>query len=393
MGKRKLRACASCGGRPMPPTGKGCSRGAVLLAEKNEEMQATLTKTTDVGKDGGWESRSEVSEDSQKGRECTDYVVASSEEIPSGKFQFVQRTKTESHGLHGKALSPPTVEDNADLPRLPGSNPFECSMATRMDRLENVLGRVAGVQQAQLERLVHLANYVPKPAPEERAAVVSEPLPTPIPIPTPKIPTRAIPEPAMSELEFDGTEDQEWKEFYRIEVWRKEIERRRKNPFDQKIYMNKGEAVEDLEQVMVIAFKTIIQLLDLGQDVRGVAKHGLFMAEKASKDVYEPIAFLKYDECVRERAGRAGPVAFSSVEQEDVIRCFCFDNTKAATAAAKGKEGSTKRSKQRSGKYCFRFNDTGCNAKSCAYTHRCSGCDESSHGKKDCTGQKKKEKK
>ena len=125
-------------------------------------------------------------------------------------------------------------------------------------------------------------------------------------------------------------------------------------------------------------------------DGHPVAKHGLFMAEKASKHVYEPIAFLKYDECVRERAGRVGPSAFSSVEQEDVIRCFCFDNTKSAKAA---RDVAAKKPRQKTGKYCFRFNDTGCSSKSCAYAHRCSGCEGYGHGKKDCTDQKRKERK
>ena len=388
MGKRKLRACANCGGRHGPPTGKGCNRGAELLAGKSEEMQATLNKPGGAVKDGDVESRSGISEEFTHEKEELDYSAASNEGAPTGKFEFVRQASMNYQQTYEKSRSPPTVDNTFDPLRLPGESTFERSMASRMDYLENVMGRVAGVQQAQLERLVHLANHPCKPPPAAATATASSAA-TPAPAPVVKAPVQPIPEPAMSELEFDGTEDQEWKEFYGIEVWRKEIERRRKNPFDQKIYMSKGEAVEDLEQVMVVAFKTIIQLLDLGQDVRGVAKHGLFMAEKASKDVYEPIAFLKYDECVRERAGKLGPVAFSTVEQEDVIRCFCFDNTKAA----KAKEGASRKSKQKSGKYCFRFNDTGCNAKSCAYTHRCSGCEDSNHGKKDCTAQKKKEKK
>ena len=121
-----------------------------------------------------------------------------------------------------------------------------------------------------------------------------------------------------------------------------------------------------------------------------MARHGLFMAEKAAKQVYDPVAFTMYDECVRERAGREGPTAFSKVEQEDVIRCFCYDNTKAA----KAKEGSGKKaSRQKSAKACNRFNDAGCASKSCMYTHKCSNCEEYGHGKKECPGQKKKDKK
>ena len=361
MGKRKLRSCTSCGGRHGPPTGKGCTRGLALLEEKNEEMRAETCAASGGCDDGVPECQLGANQDDclstagSEDKEDWEYVTSGQEKVPTGKFEFVKQTQEKIRQGYEIPRRAVNVEDVFDPPREPGVTSFERGMAARMDHMENLMGRVAGVQQAQLERLVHLANHPLHPPPQEAtpmasSAAVNTAVNTAVPKPAPK-----VPEPPMSELEFDGTEDQEWKEFYGIEVWRKEIERRRKNPFDQKVYMSKGEAVEDLEQLMMVAFKTIIQLLDLGQDVRGVAKHGLFMAEKASKHVYEPVAFLKYDECVRERAGRSGPSAFSSVEQEDVIRCFCFDNTKAAKAS---REGANKKQKQKSGKYCFRFNDT-----------------------------------
>ena len=47
--------------------------------------------------------------------------------------------------------------------------------------------------------------------------------------------------------------------------------------------MKKGETVESLEKVMVITFKTIARLSEANGEIRGVVRHGLGMAEKASK--------------------------------------------------------------------------------------------------------------
>ena len=386
MGKRKLRACAKCGGRHGPPTGKGCTRTSELFMEKTEVLPEAIDGALPPDENGGSVKAMSLSSKEQ------DEIVG---ELPSQKlpeesqrhWEFVQQSAASQPSKAKK------LEDIYGPPRVQPTSSFEESMAERMDSMENLLGRVAGVQQAQLERLVHLANH-----PVDKKTDMSAKSAGGVkPAEETSRPTTGAPRSGSMEgatyaspfdLDFEDSADQEWKEYYGIEMWKKEIERRRRNPFDQKVYGKKGEAVEDVEQLMVIAFKTIIQLLDLGQDVRGVAKHGLFMAEKAAKQVYDPIAFTMYDECVRERAGRNGPSAFSTVEQEDVVRCFCHDNTKASRA----KEGSIKKSsRQKSIKLCHRFDDTGCSSKSCMYTHRCSSCDESTHGKKDC--QKRKDKK
>ena len=46
------------------------------------------------------------------------------------------------------------------------------------------------------------------------------------------------------------------------------------------------------------------------------------------KDVYEPEAFIGYDESVRDRAGQSGPPAFSTIDHEDVLRFFSCENMK-----------------------------------------------------------------
>ena len=55
------------------------------------------------------------------------------------------------------------------------------------------------------------------------------------------------------------------------------------------------------------------QLLNAKYAVSGMVKHGLTMAEKAAKKVFELEAFLLYDESVRDCAAEAGPVAFGQV--------------------------------------------------------------------------------
>ena len=176
------------------------------------------------------------------------------------------------------------------------------------------------------------------------------------------------------------SEDGEWKDFFGAEVWKREKDKLRKNPFDQRNYGKRGDVVESFEQLMVVLFKTMSQLQDLKYDLKGIIKHGLMMAEKASKDVYIPEAFIEYDESVRKRGGQSGPTAFGSVDQEDVLRFFSCEylkSKKATGASAKG--NTTKKSKT-----CLRYNDSGCTYKNCAYQHKCIACEGWGHPKKDC---------
>ena len=151
--------------------------------------------------------------------------------------------------------------------------------------------------------------------------------------------------------------------------------------------MKKGDKIECFETLVVIMFKTIQQLLDAKYDVSGMVKHGLMMAEKVSKNVFELNAFLLYDESVRDRAGETGPTAFGQVYQEDSLRFFSADNMKKSTP--KTKAGPSGHVKKRSDKLCIRLNDGGCISKSCFFVHKCVACDDTSHGKKDCKSKKK----
>ena len=236
------------------------------------------------------------------------------------------------------------------------------------------MGRVAGIQQCQLERLAHLTE---QGASGDTKAV--------------KTKKEVKEEPDSTDSMGMDDDDYEWREYHGAEIWRKEKELKRRNPFDYKAYLAKGEEVDSIERLMSVTFKTVVQLLDLKMDVRGVARHGKFMADKASKKLYHLDAFKGYDLAVSERAAGVGPVAFVKVEQEEIYTNFCYDNTLKARQQSKV---SGKSAKGKSDKVCMRFNDAGCLSKSCANVHKCTSCDDTSHGRRKCkSGEGKKDKK
>ena len=147
-----------------------------------------------------------------------------------------------------------------------------------------------------------------------------------------------------------------------------------KNPYKHKNYTQRGEKVDDFESLMVVTFRTILEIMDDDKDVTGLVQHGLLLAEKGSKGVYEPEALLAYDDGVRRRAGRRGMDEFGKVVHEDVLRHFCYDNCKKSSS---GGQGSTKAKKPPSDKICLKFNsEKGCNSSNCRYAHKCLACDD-----------------
>ena len=373
MGKRKLRNCAKCGTRHGPPTGKNCSRKKeVLLKGQPVEEDGQSAKSSAV-ENGGDVSSQRFYDDQDR---CDHEASASGAAGMGGKeiFQpgafldYAERHEEESWGAAGADAPRPNHYDFEQAahgrrerravpptpPPLVPTNTFEESMTERMTTMENMMGRVAGIQQCQLERLMHLTNQgasceVSKVAKPEKAAKEDG---------------------RDDSTDSVGTDDDdyEWREYHGAEIWRKEKELKRRNPFDHKGYLAKGEKVDTIEHLMSVTFKTVTQLLDLKLDVRGVARHGKFMADKASKKVYHLDAFTGYDQAVRERAAHAGPAAFDKVEQEEIFTNFCYDNTLRARQQTKSPAKATR---AKSDKVCLRFNDAGCSSKSCSYIHKC----------------------
>ena len=50
-------------------------------------------------------------------------------------------------------------------------------------------------------------------------------------------------------------------------------DKKRMNPFDHKAYIKKDEEVDSFEELMVMTFKTLKQLVDLKYDVKGLIRH------------------------------------------------------------------------------------------------------------------------
>ena len=269
---------------------------------------------------------------------------------------------------------------------------FEKRVEGRMVYMENLLGKVAGVQQAQLQRLIDLTTEQAKgakPTPEMTTTTAESTTKTSVPASTrSKVPTE--PSAASGNYVFnlgdfsDTTvpeSDEEWKSYHGFAAWHMENEKSKKNPFDHQAYVKKGEKIASVEDLMAITFKTLNKLVEKKADVKGLISHGLFMAEKAAKNVFVSEAFVAYDEGVRKRAGESGPSAFGQVLQEEVFTHFCYENTKKQRSLAKEK---VKPARTKSDKVCLRYNDAGCTSKTCFYAHKCQTCDGYGHTKKNC---------
>ena len=139
-----------------------------------------------------------------------------------------------------------------------GLSQNERILSDRMMRLENTMGDMAAAQKAQMDRLVDMFNSAlekkkhreAKPEPAAAGAASSQ---------------------YESVTSVTGSDDDEWKDFLGAELWKKEKDRVQKNPFDQRNYGKKGKDVETFEQLVVVQYKTMSQLLDLKYDLRGIA--------------------------------------------------------------------------------------------------------------------------
>ena len=184
-----------------------------------------------------------------------------------------------------------------------------------------------------------------------------------------------------------------WTEGDGRDLWRATKEKKKRNPFNHSSYTHKGEAVDSFEKLMVVTFKTMEELMSLGKDVKGLVRHGLALSEKASTGIYKVDAFVKYNESVRDRAGRQGPSTFGEVNQEDVMRHFCYDNAETHRVGKLSSKAPVA-AKKRGEKICLKYNgENGCNFKSCTFKHSCIACEEPGHPRKECKALKKKDSK
>ena len=406
MVKHKLRKCANCGGRHGPPTGKGCARltetGEQKPCDKTEEphVVAEIDGGSNVSAERSDEHFSEVNMEPE-GRYDQDLPFSSFHKekvVPNYGEEDDYRQKwaaEEAPRRRGRPSQRVTAsrERSPELfhGKVPAENLFEKRISDKVEHMENVLGRVAGVQQAQLQRLIDLMEV------KKTGKAEDEKLASPTSAEGPKLSEvkeggdvwNKLPR-SRSPAESLCSAEEEWREYHGEALWQKEKDKKRKNPFDHQAYLKKGDVVESFESLMVITFKTLKQLIDLKSDVTGLIRHGRSLAEKAEKGSYKKNALIGYDESVRERAGEVGPSAFGVVEYDDVFRFFCADNT-VPKKPQQGKPGAVS-NRVKSDKICHRYNDAGCQSKTCIYAHKCASCELWGHPQKDCRrGGKKKE--
>lgn len=153
----------------------------------------------------------------------------------------------------------------------------------------------------------------------------------------------------------------------------------RRRTYSQSRHLDRGEVLNNFEKLMVITFRTLLELLENGVQPKGFLRHGLTMAEKAASGAYQDRAFIAYDASVRQRASRIGPSAFGLPVNEELIRHFSLENSKRFDTRANG-GGARKRKNT-----CYRYNsETGCPSKECIYVHRCAFCKVEGHPAREC---------
>lgn len=151
-------------------------------------------------------------------------------------------------------------------------------------------------------------------------------------------------------------------------------------------HVNPGETLTSFDSLMVITFKTMIELQENQLPINGILNHGLVMAEKAASGAYMDRASINYDASVRQRASKFGLGVFENPCNEDLIRHYSLENSKKFGAG----QGSSYKKKKN---LCYRFNsEAGCHAKDCGFAHKCSICKLEGHSMRTCMSKDKSQK-
>ena len=161
--------------------------------------------------------------------------------------------------------------------------------------------------------------------------------------------------------------------------------------YAQKRFLAKDVKAKSVEDILLIGVKSIEKALTEKCDPLPVVRHVKFLAEKATKRMFEPVAFIKYDEAVRKRVNETGVSQFGIIETDEVYSHFSIENTVKVTAKSstfvKGGRGTARAGANvnKSETHCIRFNnyDGGCKGR-CSYLHACYVCESKEHGKRDC---------
>lgn len=90
--------------------------------------------------------------------------------------------------------------------------------------------------------------------------------------------------------------------------------------YSQTRHVDKGEEVKNVEKLMVISFKILLEVLEQGEPLKGFLSHGLTIAEKTASGAYQDHIYIAYDASVRQRTLKQGPRAFETPINEDLIK-------------------------------------------------------------------------
>ena len=161
--------------------------------------------------------------------------------------------------------------------------------------------------------------------------------------------------------------------------------------YAQKRFLAKDVKAKSVEDILLIGVKSIEKALTEKCDPLPDIRHVKFLAEKAAKSMFEPVAFIKYDEAVRERVNETGIAQFGVIETDEVYSHFSIENTvkltgKSSTFGKSGRGTTHSGATVNKGEtHCIRFNnyDGGCKG-CCSHLHACYVWDSKDHGKRDC---------
>ena len=160
--------------------------------------------------------------------------------------------------------------------------------------------------------------------------------------------------------------------------------------YAQKRFLAKDVKAKSVEDILLIGVKSIEKALTDKCDPLPVVRHVKFLAEKATKRMFEPVAFIKYDEAVRKRVNETGIAQFGVIETDEVYSHFSIENTvkvtaKSSTFVKGGRGARAGASANKSEIHCIRFNNyaEGCKGR-CSYLHACYVCESKDHGKREC---------
>lgn len=150
------------------------------------------------------------------------------------------------------------------------------------------------------------------------------------------------------------------------------VPRGQRKLISQTRHVNPGETLNTFDSLMVITFKTLIELNEKGLPINGLLYHGLVMAEKSASGAYVDRASISYD------AAKYGLNVFENPCNEDLIRHYSLENSRRFDSRMNGGHKKKKN-------LCFRFNsEAGCHSKDCGFAHKCSICKLEGHSMKTC---------